>query len=240
MKASRRRFTAREILLQGLLAAGVGAFVWYIFANAGDNLARRSITFGFGFLGQTAGFDIPFKIVPWSVTDTYGKALWVCFLNTLLVSALGVVTATILGLALGLMRLSANWLVRNTSLAVVELVRNTPQLLQIVFWYVAVLQALPQARQSLLLPGGIFLNIRGLFVPRPLFGELGEPAGWLVAAALVAVPFAWMLRIGHRRLGPLALILPLAAMAYLWRQLEGFDPPSLQGFNFRGGMVRCV
>ena len=88
-----------------------------------------------------------------------------CVLNTLLVSAMSIVAATLLGLLVGIMRLSTNWLVRNIALGFIELVRNTPQLVQIIFWYVAVLQTLPGPRQSIVLPGGALLNIRGLYLP---------------------------------------------------------------------------
>src|SRR5712691_1854429 len=91
--------------------------------------------------------------------------LLVSFLNTLLVSAMGVVAASLLGLLVGIMRLSVNWLVRNIALAFIEFVRNTPQLVQIIFWYLAVLQTLPSPRQSIVIPGGFLLNIRGLYVP---------------------------------------------------------------------------
>ena len=94
-------------------------------------------------------FDIPFRLIPWAVGDTYARALLVCVLNTLLVSAMSIVAATLLGLLVGIMRLSTNWLVRNIALGFIELVRNTPQLVQIIFWYVAVLQTLPGPRQSI-------------------------------------------------------------------------------------------
>ena len=104
---------------------------------------------------QRAGFDIPFRLIAWTTADSYGRALWVCFLNTLLAAALGIAAATALGLLLGIMRLSENWLVRNVALGIVEIVRNTPQLLQIVFWYVVVIQSLPAPRAGILLPGGV-------------------------------------------------------------------------------------
>lgn len=227
----------RALLVQGALLALVVALLWFLARNAGANLAQRNITFGFAFLGQSAGFDIPFRILPWSVTDTYGQALVVCLVNTLLVSALGIVAASLLGLVLGIMRLSTNWLVRNAALALVELVRNTPQLLQIVFWYVGVLQTLPQARQSLVLPGGAFLSIRGLYLPAPVF----EPGGGLAAAAavpaLLLAPLLWRVRLGGRRIGPLALVPGALAVAWLASRWQGLDRPVLQGFNFRGGMA---
>src|SRR4029079_1334178 len=119
----------RALAAQGALLLAVLALIGWLGHNAASNLAGRGVTFGFAFLGNTAGFDIPFHLIPWSTTDTYGRALAVVLLNTPLVSALGIVAATVFGLALGIMRLAPNWLVRNTALGIIELVRNTPQLL---------------------------------------------------------------------------------------------------------------
>jgi general L-amino acid transport system permease protein len=233
----RPRVSAQALLWQGLLIAALAALAAYLVGNAQANLARRSLTFGFGFLASPAGFDIPFHIPAWLPSFSYGRALWVCFVNTLLVSALAVVTASLLGLLLGVMRLSDNWLVRNVSLWIVELVRNTPQLVQLVFWYAGVLQALPPVRQSLGLPLGTFLNVRGLFLPWPV---LPEGAGWLPVAlllSLVAAPFLWPARWRSRQVGGAALALPLALLVALLLASRGIDQPRLQGFNFRGGVV---
>ena len=237
MRRHSGRASARDLVLQGLLAAAVAGVVVFFWHNAAENLARRSITFGFAFLWQTAGFDIPFRVVPWSVTDTYGRALWVSFLNTLLVSAMGIVAATLLGLGLGVMRLSRNWLVRNTALGIIELVRNTPQLVQIVFWYVAVLQTLPGPRNSLELGAGVLLNIRGLFLPAPLLGAGGELAVAALALAALATPFLWTARLGGWRIGWRAPLPLLLAAAWFALSVEGFDQPRMQGFNVRGGVV---
>jgi general L-amino acid transport system permease protein len=208
-----------------------------VVSNAETNLAQRSLTFGFGFLAQTAGFDIPFHLVDWSPADSYGRALWVCIVNTLLVSALAVVTATILGVLLGIMRLSANGLVRGVALVIVEGVRNTPQLIQLVFWYGGVLQALPSLRQSLELPGGLFLNVRGLFIPSPILNEGG---GWLLLAlaiSIVLVPVLGAWQVAGRRIGMWALLLPVAFLLMVLTRFEGMDWPVLKGFNFTGGLV---
>ena len=160
-----RRPSRQARAAQYLLLVAVAAAVWFLLATASDNLARRHMNFGFAFLGLSANFDIPFRLIDWHVGDTYGRALLVCVLNTLLVSAMGIVTASLLGLLVGLMRLSTNWLVRNLALCYVELIRNTPLLVQIAFWYIAVLQSLPSPRESLHIPGGLLLNIRGLYLP---------------------------------------------------------------------------
>ena len=233
----RRALAPPALLRQGLLLLALVAFFGWVIGNAETNLAQRSLTFGFGFLAQTAGFDIPFHLVDWSPSDSYGRALWVCIVNTLLVSALAVVTATVLGMLLGIMRLSANGLVRGVALVIVEGVRNTPQLIQLVFWYGGVLQALPPLRQSLALPGGLFLNVRGLFVPAPVLAEGGGWAVLLLVVALVLVPVLWSRRLAGRRLGGWALLLPLACLLLLLTRIDGLDRPELKGFNFTGGLV---
>src|ERR1017187_9467546 len=153
-----RRPSRRARIAQWLVLLGLAAGAWYLLANAGENIGRRHIPFGFGYLGNTANFDIPFHLISFTPSDTYASALLVCLLNTLLVSAMSIVTATLLGLLVGIMRLSTNWLVRNLALGFIELVRNTPILVQIIFWYVAVIQTLPGPRQSIVLPGRILLN----------------------------------------------------------------------------------
>src|SRR6266567_2867444 len=160
-RPSRAAEIGQWVFLLAVLALGA-----LLASMLADNLARRNLSFGFGFLGAKAGFDIPFHLISWSTFDTYARALLVSLLNTMLVAAMSVVTATLLGLLVGIMRLSVNWLLRNIALVFVEFVRNTPQLVQIIFWYVAILQSLPPPRQSIVLPGGVLLNVRGLGLDR--------------------------------------------------------------------------
>ncbi|MFI5012144.1 MAG: amino acid ABC transporter permease [Hyphomicrobiales bacterium] len=229
-RPSRRAYAAQWLVLLAVLAVAS-----LIVADATDNLARRNMSFGFGFLADRSNFDIPFHLVSWIESDTYGRALLVSLLNTLLVSALGIAAATLLGFMVGIMRLSVNWLIRNIALAFIEFVRNTPQLVQIIFWYVAVLQTLPPPRRSILIPGGLLLNIRGLYVPDAVMGEGGELLFWLAGILLVATPFAWRLRLGAHRLGAKALLLPLAAVGLLATGVERIEFPTLTGFNITGG-----
>ena len=123
--------------------------------------------------GRDTNFDIPFRLIPWTVGDTYARALLVCVLNTLLVSAMSIVAATLLGLLVGIMRLSTNWLVRNIALGFIELIRNTPQLVQIIFWYVAVLQTLPGPAAKH--PAAVR---RAAEHPRPLSAEFYRATTW--------------------------------------------------------------
>jgi len=154
---------------------------------------------------------------------------------------MSVIAATLLGLTVGIMRLSVNWLLRNIALVFVEFVRNTPQLVQIIFWYVAILQSLPPPRQSIVLPGGVLLNVRGLGLPDLVLHETnGAFAAWLAAALLLATPFVWRLRVkawrvGTFRIGPWALVLPVLAACLLAAGVARIEYPKLTGFNVTGG-----
>ncbi len=212
------------------------AVAWYLGSQVSANLGRRHATFGFGFLGENTNFDIPFRLIPWAVGDTYARALLVCVLNTLLVSALSIVAATLLGLLVGIMRLSANWLVRNIALGFIELVRNTPQLVQIIFWYVAVLQTLPGPRQSIPLSGGALLNIRGIYVPSFEPGTTAAILWPLALAILLATPFVWRLRWRGLPLGAKSLLLPIVALGLYAAGSDHIDYPELRGFNIAGGI----
>ncbi|WP_406858725.1 ABC transporter permease subunit [Alsobacter sp. KACC 23698] len=214
----------------------LAAVVWRLGSNLADNLDARHMTFSFAFLRDRANFDIPFRIVDWKVGDPYSRALLVCTANTLLVSALGVVAATLIGLAVGVMRLSPNWLVRNTALVYVEVVRNTPQLVQVAFWYIGVLQAMPPLRQSITLPGGALLNIRGLYLPTLHWAPWAEQLWWLAAAMVAVTPFAWRYRRRDRPLGVWALLLPTAAVVGLMAGVTQVEAPALRGFNIAGGV----
>jgi general L-amino acid transport system permease protein len=231
-----RRPSPRARAAQWLLLLGVVAAAWYLGTNAAENLATRNMGSGFGFLGDTANFDIPFKLIQWEDSDTYGRALLVCTLNTLLVSAMSIAAATLLGLVVGIMRLSVNWLVRNIALAFIELVRNTPILVQIVFWYVAVLQTLPPPRQSIVLPGGLLLNIRGLYLPNLEAGAFAWVLAPLALLLLVATPFLWRFALGGRRIGRRALLLPLLAVLVLAASVQHVEWPAMRGFNIAGGI----
>jgi general L-amino acid transport system permease protein len=214
--------------------------------NAKANLAAQRITSGFGFLDQTAGFSVNQSLIPYNESDTYGRVFLVGLLNTLLVAGLGIVLATILGFVIGIARLSPNWLVARLAGAYVELIRNLPLLFQILFWYLAVLGALPGPRQSISLFGEVFLNNRGIIVPAP---TAGEGAGVVAVAGAVGIIATLALRSWARRrqartgeqfpvfwIGCAVIIgLPLAALAATGFPI-GFQKPELRGFNFVGGL----
>src|SRR5687768_12436646 len=172
-----------QIVLLVVIALVVVAFV----RNVADNLARNHITSGFGFLHSAAGFDISQTLIEYSInTSTYARAFWIGLLNTLLVAGLGIVCATLIGFIVGIARLSSNWLVARLAGAYVEIVRNIPLLLHLLFWYYAVLKALPDFRESYALPGGGLINSRGLFLPKPVFQSDVMPILVAIAIGLVA------------------------------------------------------
>jgi general L-amino acid transport system permease protein len=231
-----------------LQIAFVIVLVWIgyeIVANARANLATQRITSGFDFLGRTAGFDVSQSLIPYSGSDTYTRVFLVGLLNTLLVSAIGVFFATIIGFIVALGRLSPNWLLSRISGGYVELIRNLPLLFQILFWYLAVLAALPGPRQSISLFGSFFLNSRGLMIPKPI-GEAGlQP---FLLAILVAIVASLVLqRYAHRqlfekgrsiRISPyvIGMLIGLPALAALMFGAPlSFEVPVLRGFNFAGG-----
>ena len=165
------------IVSQVVLVAVVAFLFYEATTNAIDNLQRARIASGFGFLDNTAGFDVSQSLIPFSAAaSTYGEAFVVGLLNTLIVAAIGVVFATILGFIIGIARLSKNWIIRKVAMVYVEVIRNLPLLLQLLFWYNAVLAPLPNPRESINIGGSFFLNNRGLFMPRPIFADAGLAA----------------------------------------------------------------
>src|SRR3982074_1873801 len=172
----------------------VAVLVWIGYEtgpNAAPNRQSQRITSGFGFLNNTAGFDVSQNLIPYSGSDTYTRVFLVGLLNTLLVSIIGIFFATVIGFMVALGRLSPNWLLSRISGAYVELVRNLPVLFQILFWYLAVLAALPNPRQSISLFGSFFLSNRGFVIPKPI-GEPGfEPFVVAVLIAIVAAIGLW-------------------------------------------------
>ena len=235
----------RALIVQAVVLGAVIALGVYLVDNTLANMKARGIASGFRFLDRTAGFSIGMSLIEYEEANSYGRAFVVGLLNTLLVSAIGVVLATVIGFVIGVARLSSNWLVAKLAAVYIEVLRNIPLLLQLFFWYFAVLRNLPAPKQSVDILGAVFLNTRGLFMPSPVF----EPGfGWVGAALLVAlaaviVIAVWARRRRERTGQPyptvsvsLALLigLPLIVSA-----LAGFpltwDVPALQGFNFRGG-----
>ncbi len=226
----------------------VAALVWIcyeIVANARANLQAQRITAGFGFLANTAGFDVSQNLIPYSGSDPYTCVFLVGLLNTLLVSIIGIFFATVIGFLVALGRLSPNWLLSRISGGYVELVRNLPPLFQILFWYLAVLAALPNPRQSIDLFGSFFLSNRGFVIPKPIGNPGFEP---FVLAIVIAIVGSLLLRRYARkqlfdhgrmiRIWPYVLGmligLPLLSSLVFGAPVK-FEIPELKGFNFSGG-----
>lgn len=161
----------RAWLFQILAILAVVSVAIYLIHNTVTNLNNRGITSGFGFLDRAAGFGIVQHLIDYEQGDTYGRVFFVGLLNTLLVSALCIVFASFIGFFLGLARLSENWLLRKLSTIYIETFRNIPPLLQIFFWYFAVLRNLPGPRQALSAMDLAFVSNRGLYIPSPQMGE---------------------------------------------------------------------
>jgi len=231
--------------LQILFVAALAWIGYEIVANARANLQSQRITSGFGFMAQTAGFDVSQNLIPYSGSDSYTRVFLVGLLNTLLVAVIGIFFATIIGFLVALGRLSPNWLLSRLSGAYVELVRNLPVLFQILFWYLAVLSALPGPRQSISLFGSFFLSNRGLVIPKPIANAGLEP---FAVALLIAIIAALLLRSYARKQlfdsGRMIVIWPyvlglLIGLPLLSTFVFGapvtFEIPALKGFNFAGG-----
>src|SRR6185295_17489256 len=175
-----------------LLFVAVLAWISYeIVANARANLQAQRITAGFGFLQNTAGFDVSQSLIPYTGSDTYTRLFLVGLLNTLLVSVIGIFFATVIGFIVAQGRLSPNWLLSRISGGYVELIRNLPLLFQMLFWYLAVLAALPNPRQSVSIFDSIFLSNRGLVMPKPIGTPGFEPFAFAVLIAIVATIALW-------------------------------------------------
>jgi general L-amino acid transport system permease protein len=236
----------RALFYQFVLLAGLVWLGYALALNAKANLDAQGITSGFGFLENTAGFAVNQSLIPYSESDTYGRVFLVGLLNTLLVSGIGIVLATILGFAIGVARLSRNWLLARIAAGYVELIRNLPLLFQILFWYLAVLGTLPSPRQSISLFGEIFLSNRGIIMPAPV---VGTGAGLVLAVFAASVAATIALRVWARRRQMrtgrqlplvwtcLALLVAPALIALIATGWPiGFEAPELRGFNFVGGI----
>ena len=236
---------ARGVLFQLLLVLGLALFVAFIASNTIANLQRAGLASGYGFLFDTASFDINQRLVTYSSTSSYGRAFIVGGANTILVAAMGVVAATIIGFLAGVLRLSSNYLISRTTAVYVEFIRNVPVLLQIIFWWLIML-ALPRVRESLSIGDSIFLNNRGIRVPAPIF----ESGSAIVLATILAGVVATILisrwakarqdatgrtfPVVRTGLGLVAGV-PLIAYFVLGQPLD-FEQPVPQQFNLKGGL----
>jgi len=236
----------RGLLYQLLVGALVVGFAAWIVHNTAINLAAQNKTTGFDFLFRTAGFDISFSLFHFDRNSFYWQAFLVGLLNTVLVALIGIVFSTFLGFLIGILRLSNNWLVARLATVYIEVIRNVPLLLQLFFWYFAVLKAMPAVRNSIALPFDVFINQRGLFVPRPVpdASFVWVPVALFLAVAAVVGLRQW----ARRRLEATgqrfpvfltSVVILVGAVAAAWiisgTNLQ-FDVPVLNRFNFKGGI----
>jgi len=241
----------RAILYQLLVALAVGYGVWYLVSNTARNLEVRGMNTGFGFINTAAGFDTDFKLIEYTPgKGTYGRIFLVGALNTLLVSFIAIIFSTIFGFMVGVLRLSSNWLVARLALAYVEIMRNIPLLLQVIFWYIGVFTLLPKVKNSIDFSGGaevFLLNNRGLYGAWPVPGDLFWVTMLTLAAAVTGVFF--LRRWARKRQDEqgiqfptlwvsLALLTGLPGIVFLLTgsPLE-WDIPRLEGFNYVGGFT---
>lgn len=236
----------RGLFYQALLVAALAGLIVFAWRNAVVNMEARGIPLGLEFWNDRANFDINMSLIDYSSASTYGRAFVVGLLNTILVAVISIALATPLGFAIGVARLSPNFILSRVALVYVEIMRNTPLLLQLLFWYNAVLKALPGPKQSLSAFGLIEINNRGLFLPRPLFLDgsvyvVGALGAGIVAAALYA---RWAARrqdaTGQQSpvvlVSTALIVLPPLVVFFLAGRPVDFSYPVLSGFNFKGGL----
>jgi general L-amino acid transport system permease protein len=230
----RQRRAKRVVFIQqALVLMAVGLLVALIARNTIINLQARGLASGFDFLWQEAGFKIAFALIPVDATSTYGRVFVAGLLNSLLIAALGIVAATLLGFVLGIARVSPSPPLRFLTRGYVELVRNLPLLLHLLLWQTVILRSLPTVKDAIGLGGIAFLSNRGLYLPMPLLGNQANLLLSALAAATAMTAIAWILR---RR--ALARGLSAGSLLLLVLVLIGLDwqVPQLSGFDYRGGL----
>jgi general L-amino acid transport system permease protein len=238
-----RVLTALSQVAFVLLVVVAGSF---FLGNLSTAMRQRGLATGFGFLGLESGFEIGEGLIPYRPSDTYGHAIAVGLLNTLLVSVLGIALSTVLGVIVGIARLSANWLVRSMSAVYVEIIRNTPLLVQLIFIYFGVFLTLPPVAESLDFAGVVFASRRGLFLPRPLPSPTFDLWLTLIGVAVAAAVIAWLVLSRQPRTqrtywpASIGLAMLLVGVAGSWL-LVGSPPltweiPVKDRFNFSGGI----
>ena len=245
MLAFLRDRKVRGYIFQLLIISAFVAFMWYIGVNTSHNIEQRGIRTGFGFFNSTAGCGIDDTPVSYNPSNTYARVFLVGLLNTLIVTFASIVLATILGLILGVLRLSKNWLIRKLSAAYIETFRNIPVLLQILFWYNVVLRSLPSPRQSIGLFGDIFLNNRGLYIPEPSLNT--TTISIIISVFFVFVFLFFLNKWANKRqeltgedfpvlLTGIGLLIVVPFLTYFISGANfNFSHPHLAGFSFQGG-----
>ena len=236
----------RSFVIQSIVMILVITFITWIINNTATNMAANGIAHGFDFLWETSWFDIGYlPFIEHTNSHTYFNAFLVGLLNTILVAILGIFFATIVGFIIGIGRLSDNWLVSNFCRSYIELFRNIPLLLQLFFWYHAVLRILPRAKNSVNFGDSFFLNLKGLFLPKPI-PEAGFNSILLVG--IFSILLIIFLNIWAKRrqnitgkqfpiflTSTIIFIIPILIVSYIYNFPLYWEQPVLKGFNFKGG-----
>lgn len=240
------------IILQVVFALAVFGGAWYLYNNMIEGLREANLLPTFSFLSLPAGFPIAESVIAYDPANTYGRAFLVGMLNTVRVAVIGIILATILGVVVGIFRLSSNWLLRNVAMAYVEIVRNIPLLLQLLFWFALTSQTFPRVQESINLGGLMFLHNRGITLAWPRAGDdFGAWVPWLWLAVAAGVIFYIVRRIQFARrdrpgvAGPQALLIAGAVvlLGMLIVRFSGgqwplaLEIPKLNRFNFAGGLT---
>jgi general L-amino acid transport system permease protein len=237
----------RGFVAQILTIAIVVLAFWFLISNMLENQARLGVPLSLDFLYGTAGFQISFSLIPISLDSPIIRIIETGIINTLVASAISIVLATLIGFLIGVLRLSSNWLIARLATVYIEVVRNIPLLVQLLFWYAGITKALPVVRQSIMIGPDIALNVRGLFIPRPVPGD----GSWIILVALIvaivgAVGIHRWSKQRQKATGQqfpsiwtgvaLIVLLPIVANFAAGSPVT-WEIPKLQGFNFRGGLT---
>lgn len=248
-KAFWRDIRFLQVLAQVIFVLLVALAAGFLYANLSSNLARQGLTVGYGFITNPASFDIGESHIPYQASNSYGRALLVGLVNTLVISALGIVLTTVVGIFAGVARLSSNWLISRIGAAYVGVFRNTPLLIQLFFWYFGIFVRLPAVRQAVALPGPVYLTGRGVYLP--WYEATATFDNWKIYIwlALCSLVIIWIIfrAIQNRSSLPTPLWWYLAYLVMpvliLWISfiLQPEPPlmgsiPELTGLNFRGGL----
>ncbi len=240
----------RSVFFQVLMLSIILVAGWWLFTTTTHNLQSRGITSGFSFLKRAAGFEIDFSLIAFDSSDSNGRVFWVGLLNTLLVSVLGIFFATMIGVIVGIARLSKNWIIAKIATVYIETFRNIPLLLQIFFWYFAVLGALPGIRQAMQngwFDNSVFFSNRGITIPKPVWQAGSIWIALALLAGIVATCFYYYYaKKKQERTGIISPVLSVSlafiiGLPLLAAVLTGFpvsfDFPQAGRFNLQGGLT---
>ena len=237
----------RSILIQSIVMILFISFVLWVVNNTATNMTANGIAHGFDFLWENSMFDIGYlPFIDHTPVDTYFHAFIVGILNTILIAVIGIFLATIIGFLVGIGRLSDNWLVSRFCGFYIEILRNVPLLLQLFFWYHAVLRVLPRAKNSLNAGDSFFLNLKGLFLPKPIPEPGFNSVLVIFLLSIIAIIFLWRWSKKRQALtgqqfpifyvSIVIIVLPVLLVSFLYNFPMYLEQPVLKGFNFKGGI----